>query len=1603
MKRFVKVTSFIFIFFSFIFLGNVKALENTEIYLSDIDYTSDSRSGWGSLLKDKASDNSKLSVKIEGAYYTFDKGMWAHATSTLVYDISQFSNIYKYFSAYIGLNKTAASSSNGVIFKIYTSNDKKNWDLVHETGVVKPGDNATLVQIDVTDVHYLKLVADSNGSNGNDHSVYADAKLVKNIDNANAIDLGNGKVIKSLEEYDKIIKEQYANATLDNKEYELILLQRTFVKRVGQYALKRFTEESELNKIALNWLFNDVDNLRLYIMGGAPDGGSYYNSLTQLSRLYDEYSGDFNNTTLLNNQWYPNMTYGDLYKKMAITLSLTHSQRVALWMQPSALENQSDALRRYAIYKYLHNNGKLVVFKDESGTPTYDITPWFEALTVEEMRFVMNNAIDDEEILWLNEYVQTMLDKYKQGKYLTPHPYMAYVWPNYQNSVYYDEANKDYFNELFSVNGTNLYDLSYTIPGGKNNPTYTISITRGTNDYKLYKLWMNFRNKFGTGAVCGGISKSGSNIRATHGIPATVIGQPGHAALLYYTKDSNGKGYWGIDNDVSGWTLSEKGERLLLGWGNGSYARGSYQVVYMALAQEAINDYENLIKAEETIMLADVYKSDLQKQEEIYREALEIQSINFDAWLGLINVYLENPNKTENDFYTLAEEVSQSLKYFPLPMYHLTNLIKPKLTGIINVYKFTLLQTRMLTEASQTPNNTIDNYYVYQPSLTRLEANFLLGKIDKSIATFSFDGDDASKIVLSSRFDGSGIRWDYSLDGKKTWHEVFFTAEDEHSLQLTPEQINSITSENDIYVHIVGVDYDEDNLYKIDITEQAIPEILYANDLENRIVGINLNTEWRYNETDSWTKYSVASPDLAGSKTVWVRQSATGTQLASLPSLCIFTPDNQPDTRKYIPVSHLSIQAVSTEAISNGGAAINAIDGNYNTRWHSAWNGTDTNRFIVIKLDKPVNLSAVEFVPAGGGNGRIYDGTIYGSLDGEDWVELASQQNLSYPTQANTNELAIEYTKSFEIPESKREQQVQYVKIVADRTNGNWFTARAFNLYQDLTKNPHPTAGVGYSTMESTNDNVVARLINPSTKIKITNNNGSDTYVFTENGTFTFEFVDELGVSGSAVATVDWIDKKIPTADVEYKIDSDNKLMILLDNLNEDVYLLDKNDKKISYIEVNDNKVSSFHYLNSEGNIIKIMELDENGNVTKIIYKNTTGNVTFVDTYVTTIENGVIAREEWFDYNKNSIIANTEYIDAEGNSFTVTQEQLNSLKSLQQPIKNPLEYTFDGSGDYEFKLQDKASNIAYKSIKADYIDNATTILASDITYNVTNLTNKDVVATINPYIIDTDKKEAVMVNNQSKTHTFTANGEFIFQYKDPTDTENWEIKSHTAKVNWIDKKMPTAEISYNTKEETNEVVATLINESETIKIINNNQNREYMFTENGTFEFEIMDLAGNTNKIVATVDWIKKQDTSGNKPSEPVIPEQPTKPVQPEDPKEPIIPEKPSDIDANLDNQVTNSYEQNINTNNQISNSNNQIDNSNTSIEDKNTSDDDKKTNISGNNSSKENTYENDNEKITEQIKESKSNTWLNIIIGGCIVLLVSVLIFVIKRRNDNK
>lgn len=79
-----------------------------------------------------------------------------------------------------------------------------------------------------------------------------------------------------------------------------------------------------------------------------------------------------------------------------------------------------------------------------------------------------------------------------------------------------------------------------------------------------------------------------------------------------------------------------------------------------------------------------------------------------------------------------------------------------------------------------------------------------------------------------------------------------------------------------------------------------------------------------------------------------------------------------------------------------------------------------------------------------------------------------------------------------------------------------------------------PTATLFYSSLTGTRDDVTVEVASPSEPISIVNNGGLPSYVFTENGSFTFEIEDEAGNRNFLVATVSRIDKNLPGATVTY-------------------------------------------------------------------------------------------------------------------------------------------------------------------------------------------------------------------------------------------------------------------------------------------------------------------------------------------------------------------------------------------------------------------------------------------------------------------------------------
>lgn len=1310
----------------------------------------------------------------------YSKGITACAPSEVVYDISAFN--YDYFSTYYGVEGAVApeiyyNPKNSLCkFYFYTSEDGETWTLESEENPPELNGFAkqSKIQFSIAGKKYIKLKAVPAYENTEyNHAVYANPILYKE---GYSTEIVPYDFIKTVEEYDEILKTASYDEILTTKESALLC--RKFVSYYQYDTLQEFAHIDEAHKKTIEWILSDTEALRYLVVGdtpGRPGNESLVKitALNVLHKMYSAYASDMENTTETEYT-----TLGNLYKRMIISITLAYGSPVKFNYYGGNYE-ESDPVRRYAIYKKLHIEGKL---KNEM----------FENLTVPQMRIVLGSTLDDEEIEWLNWYVREV-----KGGSLNCHSYMPYRGGNYQAAAYYSAANYATWDEKYHLKEFN--------------------ITYGNRNYP--KLWMVYEQ----GAYCGGISQNGIYVCQVLGIPAQFVTQPGHGAYLFLTRNSAGQYAWATAYDIFG-VVNSSGtakDPLMMKWGFRTWQSQSpvttdnYKTsvsggaTYIMHAQHALNDYDNFIKAEETRLFAEVFtkyptlkasedyiadgtiaenNTNAQKIKEVYEKVLEYQPINLYGWHGLINAYKDDLNSTPEDFVNLAKRISENLYLHPYSMYDLFNEIEPKVKGTMYYASFkgylnAGFKKGYIAGTAQSPTDYL------QSNVTRAHAGKFLGlpETKYEIATFSFDGANAGKIILGQNYYGSGMSWEYNLGSG--WKRTI-----EKEVVLTDEEIASINTEYGIRIHMVGVDYDEENIFTINIGKAVlpadaynVPKCLYGNDLENRVVNADISYEWRYSENDAWTSYATALPDLSGNKSVTVRISAHGTNLASDGRTFTFTEDVSDPSRNYIPVSRISLYDVSLQATGgHAGNAVYALDANYNTRWHSNWNGADTQRFISVKFDKPIFISAVEFVPAGGGNGKILDGTIYGSLDGVTWRKLAERKNLRYANQCNTIAEANANIQSFDI---ENPQDVLYIKIVADRaSNGNWFTARAFNFFEDTTQEHRPAATIEYSTTDPTNGNVTAILKNlfPDEHITITNNDGIDTYTFTENDTFTFTYINDDGVEGRTTATVTWIDREAPTAIFDYSTTqtTGGKVVVIL-KPSEEVTVTNRSDI--------------------------IYAVDENGNVIDL-----------------TVEQG----------ENNENVLNGYTVDEEGFVKNPAGEIMTNI--------NPFRMEFSENGEFTFEFTDLAGNTASAKVVVTWIDKSPLIVT--LAYDKTEATNGNVTATI-----VFDKLAEVTNNDGSLTYVFTENGEFTFEYVDAAGNTG----SITAKVTWIDKAAPVATVNYDKTVSTNQnVTATVSFDKQGVTVTNNDGKLSYTFTQNGEFTFEYVDAAGNTGSIKAKVDWI---------------------------------------------------------------------------------------------------------------------------------------------------
>jgi len=225
-----------------------------------------------------------------------------------------------------------------------------------------------------------------------------------------------------------------------------------------------------------------------------------------------------------------------------------------------------------------------------------------------------------------------------------------------------------------------------------------------------------------------------------------------------------------------------------------------------------------------------------------------------------------------------------------------------------------------------------------------------------------------------------------------------------------------------------------------------------------------------------------------------------------------------------------------------------------------------------------------------------------------------------------------------------------------------------------------------------TNQDVTVRLIatDDMSSVSILNNNGSDTYTFTQNGEFTFEFADEAGNVATATAVVSRIDKTPPVVEVQYSITTIT---------NTDVMATVSANEPISVI----NNGGSNRYYFTENGEFTFGVMDRAGNIV----------------YVT-------ASVDWIDKTppKPTLTYSTTEITKDDVVVTVGADEefivLNNSRRTQR--------VFTENGTFTFYIQDIVGNVAEIEAVVNNIDKSRAIITLE--YSETEPTQNDVTVTI---------------------------------------------------------------------------------------------------------------------------------------------------------------------------------------------------------------------------------------------------------------------------------
>lgn len=245
--------------------------------------------------------------------------------------------------------------------------------------------------------------------------------------------------------------------------------------------------------------------------------------------------------------------------------------------------------------------------------------------------------------------------------------------------------------------------------------------------------------------------------------------------------------------------------------------------------------------------------------------------------------------------------------------------------------------------------------------------------------------------------------------------------------------------------------------------------------------------------------------------------------------------------------------------------------------------------------------------------------------------------------------------------------------------------------------------------------------------------------------------------------------------------------------------------------------------------------------------------------------------------NKKAILKETIVVDEDLASFEYAWSTYNKIEEITKwSSVDVSEITVNGDINLETETQleevteetyylyirakDIAGNLLEVRTKAFIVSDSKITLTPDIT----QATNKDVtVAVTYGKGLTQDLEAGISGKTQSADSSKVIVTENGIVYAQATDIAGNKVYS-TLEINYIDKVVPEATITY-IKNEDNSVTAKIEFNEENVIITNNEAKDTYVFTENGEFTFEFKDVAGNEGKETAVVTNINPEKPKEDK------------------------------------------------------------------------------------------------------------------------------------------